>query len=77
MEFFIVILIVAIAGGVLGYFAGKKYKAETNRRTKAVLLSVILALAVYAAFTVSKVYFACVVLVAGDLIGMAIPKKKA
>lgn len=76
MEFMFAVLIVAIGGGVLGYFAGKKHKTANNRKIEAVLLCAALGLAVYAAVKVSTLYLVCVVLLAGELIGMAVPRKK-
>lgn len=75
MEFMLVITLVAVAGGVLGYFAGKKYKPGKTRKINSGLLFVVLVLSLYAALTVSKVYLVCVVLIAGELIGMAVPSK--
>ncbi len=76
MEFAFVILIISIAGGILGFFAAKKCKPGKVRKVERVLLWVALGVTIYAALEVSKVYLACVALIAGDLIGMAVPKKK-
>ncbi len=76
MEFVFVILIIAIAGGVLGFFAAKKCKPETMRKIEMVLLCAALGLMIYAAVEVSKAYYGLAALAAGELIRISVPKKK-
>lgn len=76
MAFLTVILIAGILGCLLGYFAAKKWKPERARMIEGLLLGAVLGLSVYAALEVSKVYFVCTGLIAGELVRIVFPKRK-
>ncbi len=76
MEFMLVLVIVAVLGGVLGCFAGKKWKPTNIYLTEGVFAGMILGGLIAMAMDLSLVYGMSIGMLLGELFGMLIPQKE-
>ncbi len=76
MEFMLVLVIVAVIGGVLGCFVGKKWKPTNTYLTEGVFVGMILGGVIAMAMDLSLVYSMSIGIILGELIGMLIPQKE-